>query len=198
MEISQHHLESFNYKFIAWKMMNTSPLVTNVKYYGISPWELEVIYGLLNSRFKVNEEEIEPEDPNFVSMLILPIPLSFNEEFFKWFEFRRWDKVIAIFKEMKRRRGSRRAIKIDVSFLGDPKIRFIVDSTETEWFNKAVEKIEFVLELIPYHLDPSKIPANVHEVEYKFDNEGVRWRLHTAMVGQDRFVFSKNQWNLVT
>ena len=77
-------------------------------------------------------------------MLNVPFPLSFNEEFFKWFDYKRWDKVKAIFKEMKRRRGKGHALKIDVSFTGTPKIRFIIDSEDSQWFNNSVEKIDFV------------------------------------------------------
>ena len=67
----------------------SEPLKSNLKYYGVSPWEIEVIYGYLNARFKVIQEEIEQDDPEFVSMLNLEIPLAFSEEFFKWFDFRR-------------------------------------------------------------------------------------------------------------
>jgi len=123
----------------------------------MSPWEIEVVYGIFKDRFKVKEEETESTDPNFVSVLEVPIPLEFNIEFFKWFDFKRWDKFKFILKEMKRRRGRRKAIKIDISFTGNPKIRFIVDSEDSHWFNYAVEKIDFVLELLPYHLDPEKI-----------------------------------------
>ncbi len=174
------------------------PLETNLKYYGISPWEIEVIYGLFKDRFKVNQEEIEQDEPDFVSMINIPIPLSFNAEFFKWFEYRRWDKVKAIFKEMKRRRGKGNAIKIYVSFLGNPKICFIIDSEDSQWFNNAVEKIDFVLELLPYHLDPEKLPKDVSEVIYQFDPEAARWRLNTAFVKDKKFVFEVNEWKLIT
>ena len=173
-------------------------LETNLKYYGISPWEIEVIYGLFKDRFKVNQEEIEQDEPDFVSMINVPIPLTFNEEFFKWFEYKRWDKVKAIFKEMKRRRGRGNAIKIYISFLGNPKIRFIVDLEDSQWFNNAVEKIDFVLELLPYHLDPEKLPKDVSEVIYQFDPEAARWRLNTAFVKDKKFVFEVNGWKLIT
>jgi hypothetical protein len=173
-------------------------LETNLKYYGISPWEIEVIYGLFKDRFKVNQEEIEQDEPDFVSMLNVPIPLAFNEEFFKWFEFKRWDKVKAIFKEMKRRRGSGNAIKISISFTGNPKIQFIIDAEDSQWFNNAVEKIDFVLELLPYHLDPEKLPRDVSEVIYQFDPEAARWRLNTAFVKNKKFVFAGDGWKLIT
>lgn len=97
--------------------MNDENLIISLQYYGISPWEIEVIYGYLNSRFLISQEEIEANDENFVSFLNIDIPLAFNEEFFQWFDFRRWEKIKAVFKEMKRRRGTRNALKININFL---------------------------------------------------------------------------------
>ncbi|KKK98014.1 hypothetical protein LCGC14_2647010 [marine sediment metagenome] len=96
--------------------MSDKPLETHLTYFGISPWEIEVVYGLLNSRFKVIQNEIEnEEDSELASMLNIDIPLPFNEEFFKWFEYSRWDKMKFLFKEMKRRRGGKHAIKIQIN-----------------------------------------------------------------------------------
>ena len=146
-------------------------LKISLQYYGISPWEIEVIYGYLNSRFAIIQEEIEANDDNFVSFLNLDIPLAFNEEFFKWFDFRRWEKMKAVFKEMKRRRGTGNALKIIINFLGKPKIVFVLDTEDRQWYDNAIEKIDFVLELLPYHLDPEKLPSDVLEIVYKFDPE---------------------------
>ena len=97
-------------------------LKIKLQYYGISPWEIEVLYGFLNARFTVLEEMIESNDENFVSFLSIDIPLEFNEAFFKWFDFKRWEKVKDVFKEYKRRRGSRNPLKIKINFAGNPKI----------------------------------------------------------------------------
>lgn len=178
--------------------MSAERLVTHMKYYGISPWEIEVAYEYFNSRFRVTQEEIEPDDPDFVSMLSLDIPLEFNQAFFTWFEFKRWNKVKALFKEMKRRRGGGNALKIQVNFVGSPKIRFIVDTEDRHLYNNAVEKIDFVLELLPYHLDPEKLPNEVTEVIYRFDPKAARWRLNTAFVKKKKFVFKDNGWKMIT
>lgn len=127
-----------------------------LQYYGISPWEIEVLYGFLNSHFTIIQDEIESNDENFVSFLELKIPLTFNEEFFQWFDFKRWEKVKSVFKEIKRRRGSSNALKININFSGNPKIIFVIDIEDRQKFNNAIEKIDSVLELLPYHLDPQK------------------------------------------
>ena len=172
-------------------------LKISLQYYGISPWEIEVIYGYLNSRFSIIQEEIEANDDNFVSFLNLDIPLAFNEEFFKWFDFRRWEKIKAVFKEMKRRRGTGNALKIIINFLGNPKIVFVLDTEDRQWYDNAIEKIDFVLELLPYHLDPEKLPSDILEIVYKFDPESIRWRLNTATSENKRYVFRGDSWNAI-
>ena len=62
-------------------------LKTTLRYYGISPWEIEVLYGFLNSHFTVIQDEIDPDDENFVSFLDMEIPLAFNEAFFSVVKF---------------------------------------------------------------------------------------------------------------
>lgn len=169
-------------------------LKTTLRYYGISPWEIEVLYGFLNSHFTIIQDEIEADDDDFVSFLDVDIPLTFNDAFFQWFDFKRWEKVKAVFKEMKRRRGSGNALKIVINFSGNPKIGFTIDTEDKQWFDNAVEKIDSVLELLPYHLDPQKIPSEITEVSYKFDSKSVRWRLSTASSAEKQFTFKGDSW----
>ena len=167
---------------------------TTLRYYGISPWEIEVLYGFLNSHFTIIQDEIEPDDEKFVSFLDMEIPLQFNEAFFQWFDFKRWEKIKAVFKEMKRRRGSGNALKIRINFLGKPKIVFTIDIEDRQWFDNALEKIDFVLELLPYHLDPKKIPSDISKIIYKFDSDSIRWRLNTASSVNKKYIFRGDIW----
>ena len=168
---------------------------TTLRYYGISPWEIEVLYGFLNSHFTIIQEEIEADDENFVSFLDIDIPLQFNKEFFQWLDFKRWEKIKSVFKEMKRRRGSGNALKIVINFSGNPKIIFVTDIEDRQLFGNALEKIDGVLELLPYHLDPKKIPSEISEITYKFDSESVRWRLDTASSENKKYTFREDSWN---
>ena len=172
----------------------TENLEVTLQYYGISPWEIEVLYGFLNSHFTIIQEEIEANDENFVSFLDIDIPLRFNEEFFQWFDFKRWEKVKSVFKEMKRRRGSGNALKIKINFSGNPKIIFNIDTQDKQWFDNAVEKIDSVLELLPYHLNPQKIPLGISEIVYKFDSETIRWRLFKASSENKKYSFTNESW----
>ena len=171
---------------------------TTLRYYGISPWEIEVLYGYLNTRFTIIQDEIEADDENFVSSLDIDIPLQFNEEFFQWFDFKRWEQIKAVFKEMKRRRGRRNALKIVINFSGKPKIVFRIDIEDKQWFDNALEKIDFVVELLPYHLDPKKIPSNISEIIYKFNSETIRWRPDTALYENKKYIFTGDTWSEIT
>ena len=178
--------------------MDEKPLTVCLRYYGISPWEIEVVYNLFNEKFEIIQEEIDQTGVNFVSALTIVIPLTFSEEFFKWFEFRAWERVKHIIKEMKRRRGKGNAIIVEILFTGNPNVRFVTDLNENHNFNSAIEKIEFVVELLPYHLNDNNIPNNLSEVVYKYDIESGKWRLNSVLAGQEKFVLTKKGWNIVT
>lgn len=171
--------------------------IANLRYYGISPWEIEVLYSYFNSKFRIIQEEMEQVDENFVSFLEIIIPLEFNEKFFEWFDFRRWEKVKALLKEMKRRRGSGNALKLQINFHGNPNIQFMLDVEDKAWYDNAIEKMDFVLELLPYHLDPEKLPIGITDITYRFDPKAIRWRLGTAIAGNKKFEHSGDNWKSI-
>lgn len=149
----------------------------SLKFYGVSPWELEVLYSLLHSLFQVEEDKQEQPDDDFTTLIDIVFPLAFNDAFFKWFGKARWDKTKAIFKEFKRRRGEGKTLRVYIKFVGKPSIKFILDLGDRSLFDSAIEKIDFVLELLPYHLDPQKIPKGISEVTYYFDDRTQRWNV---------------------
>jgi len=178
--------------------LNDKPLETNLRFYGISPWEIEVLYGILNDKFMVVQEETEQTDPNFVSLIIITIPLQFSEEFFKWFEFKRWEKIKSIIKEMKRRRGRGNAIKIEINFTGELNIRFVIDLNEKHFFDSAIEKIDNVVELLQYHLGGNDIPRNISDLIYKFDTDPGRWKLNMITADDKKFISTEKGWKIFT
>ena len=178
--------------------MNDKSLQINLRYYGISPWEIEVLYGILNDKLMVVQEETEQTDPNFVSVIIITIPLQFSEEFFKWFEFKRWEKIKSIIKEMKRRRGRGNAIKIEINFTGELNIRFVIDLNEKHFFDSAIEKIDNVVELLQYHLGGNDIPRNISDLIYKFDTDPGRWKLNMITANDKKFISTEKGWKIFT
>jgi len=192
--------------------MEEKPQTVSLRYYGISPWEIEVIYNIFNEKFEVIQEVTERDEyfkgwnagsrEEFVSALTITIPLPFSEEFFKWFGFKAWEKVKSIIKEMKRRRGNRKAIWVEILFeneewnekitepgespiLSDkderlpdyPHVKFVIDSSENHIFNSAIEKIDVMVELLPYHLNHSKIKnwCKPMIVDYTYDVTFSKW-----------------------
>ena len=169
-----------------------------LKHYGISPWEINVITSILDKKFFVEYDEIENNfEDKFVSLIEVPFLYPFNEDFFKWFGHNEWEKFKGILKEMKRRRGDGKAIKIDISFSGEQKIKFLVELDEGQWFRTAIEKIDFVVELLPYHLNPEKLPSNTTEIIYEFDKDSARWRINFVIANKQRFVNSDDGWKVV-
>ena len=61
----------------------------------------------------------------------------------------------------------------------------------------AVEKIDFVIELLPYHLDPKKLPNDVSEIVYTFDIDTVRWKMKTAIAKEKKYTYSENGWEVI-
>ena len=62
--------------------MEENPQTVSLVNYGISPWEIEVIYDIFNEKFSITQEETEQNKETFVSSLTIDIPLPFSEEFF--------------------------------------------------------------------------------------------------------------------
>ncbi len=177
--------------------MSSSRLPLSLRYYGISPWELEVIYSLLNSLFAVREQPDVEQEEEYTTMVDITFPLAFNDAFFKWFGRSRWDKAKGILKEMKRRRGNGKTIRVYMKFTGKPNITFMTDLDQRNQFDTSIEKIDFVLELIPYHLDPKKLPHDITEVLYYFDQITGRWVINSARSENQTYLFSQNEWKII-
>ena len=210
--------------------MEEKPQTVSLRYYGISPWEIEVIYNIFNEKFEVIQEDPGKDgyftklgwntDNEFVSALTITIPLPFSEEFFKWFGFKAWEKVKSIIKEMKRRRGNRKAIWVEILFeneewnekitepgespiLSDkderlpdyPHVKFVIDSSENHIFNSAIEKIDVMVELLPYHLNHSKIKnwCKPMIVQYNYDVIFSKWYVGHVLSFDGGRTFSINE-----
>ena len=202
----------------------------SLAYYGISPWEIEVIYNIFNEKFEVIQEATERDEyfkgwndlarEEFVSALTITISLPFSEEFFKWFGFKAWEKVKSIIKEMKRRRGNGKAIRVEILFQNEewnekitkpgespilsdkderlpdyPHVKFVIDSSENHIFNSAIEKIDVMVELLPYHLNHSKIKnwCKPMIVDYTYDVTFSKWYVGHVLSFDGGRTFSINE-----
>jgi hypothetical protein len=175
--------------------MSAAKLSLSLKFYGISPWELEVLYSLLHNIFNVNEDPNVNQDENFTTMINITFPLEFNKTFFKWFGMSRWEKIKSIIKEMKRRRGGGKSLRVYIKFTGKPDIIFMIDLGDRHSFDVAIDKIDVILELLPYHLDPKKLPNEITEVSYQFDDISGKWNIR-AIIEEQAYQFSENEWKV--
>jgi hypothetical protein len=176
--------------------MSISKLPLSLRFYGISPWELEVLYSMLHNLFNVQEDPNADQDEDFTTMMDITFPLEFNEMFFKQFGALRWDKMKGIIKEMKRRRGGGKSLRVYIKFTGKPDIIFMIDLDDRHSFDTAVDKIDFVLELLPYQLDPKKIPKEITKVLYQFDDMIGKWNI-SADAEDQTYGFIENEWRII-
>jgi hypothetical protein len=175
--------------------MSISKLPLFLKFYGISPWELEVLYSLLHNLFNVQEDPNAEQEEDFTTMMNITFPLAFNEVFFKQLGVARWDKMKGIIKEMKRRRGGGKSLRVYIRFNANPSISFVIDLDERRSFDTSVDKIDFVLELLPYHLDSKKIPKSITQIVYQFDDTTEKWKI-TANSEDQTYQFIENEWKI--
>ncbi len=175
--------------------MSISKLPLSLKFYGISPWELEVLYSLLHNLFNVQEDPNAEQEEDFTTMIDVTFPLAFNDVFFKQFGVARWDKMKGIIKEMKRRRGGGKSLRVYIRFNANPSIIFVIDLDDRHSFDTAVDKIDFVLELLPYHLDPKKIPKTITQISYQFDDMTGKWNI-SANSEDQTYRFAENEWKI--
>ena len=96
---------------------------------------------------------------------------------------------------MKRRRGGGDSLRIYIKFKGNPDITFTIDLDDRHSFDMAIDKIDFVLELLPYHLDPKKLPKEITEVAYQFDDISGKWNVMSDK-GEQKYHFSENEWKI--
>jgi hypothetical protein len=151
-------------------------------YYGISPFEIEAIYSTLKRFFGAVEEDeqLQDNDNSYVSMIDIVFPIPFNESFFQLITLEGWFRMKSLIKEMKRRRGNK-GIKIFLRFNGimqrlNSQLLFSLINKNDRQFEMGLEKIEYMVDIIPIQLD--KLPANTELVEYYYDEVTHKWKPH--------------------
>ena len=145
----------------------------NLKYYGISPLEIEIIFSILSSLFYVNEDTIE--SPEEISVLEIYFPVAYGQEFFDTLGRQKWLKLKGILNEMKRRRGSK-GLKVTLSFTGKTydttEVTFSLTNLENYAFEMATEKLEYMVDII---LSQIKNFQNLEKVIYTYDQTSSKW-----------------------
>ncbi len=159
--------------------MSNLNTIIKLESFGISPFEIEVIYNTLSKFLVVDEGKILVEESEYVSLLNIEFPVAYDEYFFQSFGFDNWEKIKYVFKEMKRRRGRKR-FKITLSFCGistdiDSKLVFSLTSEIGPQFEFAIEKIEHIIDTI--HTEIKNLESKRQSVSYTFDAIAMKWVL---------------------
>lgn len=149
----------------------------NLKYYGISPIEIEIIYSVLSSLFYVNEDTIESSGET--SVLEIYFPVAYGQSFFDTLGRQKWPKLKGMLKEMKHRRGSK-GLKVTLSFTGKmhdttevtTEVTFSLTNLENYAFEMAIEKLEYMVDII---LSQIKNSQNLEKVFYTYDQTSSKW-----------------------
>ena len=170
-------------------------------HYGISPWEIEVIYDTLNRSFEVEEKQLPPDDPQYVSMIEIGFPVPYTEAFFQQeFTMDSWFKIKGVIKDLKKRRG-RKGIKAFIRFAGfgnnnnnNKKIGIVfpLQSKGDRQFEMGIEKIEYLIEIVPVQLQ--LIPPGAEEIWYLYDEVSYKWSPSVAKTGSINYLFKNNEW----
>ena len=165
-------------------------------HYGISPWEIEVIYNTLNRSFEVEENQLPPDDPQYVSMIEIGFPVRFNETFFQQeFTMDSWFKIKGVIKDVKKRRG-RKNIKAFIRFAGfgsNEKIGIVfpLQSKGDRQFEMGIEKIEYLVDIVPVQLQ--LIPPGAEEIWYLYDEASSKWSPSVAKTSEHQLSFQEQR-----
>ena len=166
------------------------------RHYGISPWEIEVIYDALTRSFAVVDEEREADDSRFVSMIELWLPMQFNEDFFRFLTFESWFKIKGVFKDIKRRRG-RKGLKCFLRFSGfaardQTALYFPLLAKNDRHFEMGIEKLEYLVDIVPLQL--KGLPDDTEEIWYSYDESSLKWHPSHAKVRDLNYTFKNEAW----
>lgn len=164
------------------------------RHYGLSLGEMETIYSMLLDISCVEEEQISYNDLSsylgikneldnlYATLIMIEFPFMYGENFFKLFSFEKWHSLKSILKEIKRRRN-KKSTSVFMYFYGlEPyeniSIIFSMNNLTKRSFEMAIEKIEYLVDIIPIQLN--SIPENSFQIIYSYDDSNFKWIPLTA------------------
>jgi hypothetical protein len=159
---------------------------------GLSIGEIEILFNMLRDPFEVAEKVEECPEEGFVSAVSLFIPLPYDNNFFKTFGMDRWDQIKEVLKNLKWRRG-KKSVKLVLRFGREPVISFTIHAERDKLFAKALDTIEYLMDVILLQIDTKNLPPNIVEVRYEFDENDYRWYPSMA-IGDREFYYVNNEW----
>ena len=167
--------------------------VIRLKHSGLSQAEVEVLFNMLRNPFDVSEEAIEEYDESYVSMISMDLPMAYGRNFFRTFGVDRWESIKEILKNLKWRRG-KKGIQLSLRFKGSPAVAFSLNTDDNKIFGKALETIEYLMDVILFQIDSKRLPNDVNEVSYAFDRENFRWYPIRATGKNADYFYANDEW----
>lgn len=165
-----------------------------LRYSGLSLGEIEILFNMLRDPFGVSEQIEENPDENYVSIVNISFPLSYNKNFFRTFGMDKWEQIKEVLKNLKWRRG-RKGVKLTLEFGNKPTISFVIRTDSDKIFGKALDTIEYSMDVILFQIDPKRLPANIMTVHYEFDENEYRWHPSKA-IGDKEYTFVSDEWSV--
>lgn len=166
--------------------------VIHFKHSRLSVGEIEILFNMLSNPFGVSEQAVDVEG-GYAGMISIDLPIAYNMDFFKTFGMDRWESIKEVLKNMKWRRG-RKELQLSLRFNGKPIVVFSLDTDDNKTFGKALETIEYQIDVILFQIDTRRLPSEVHEVSYGFDKENFRWHPVKASGNNAEYRFSNDEW----
>jgi len=166
--------------------------VIRLKHSRLSLGEIEILFNMLSNPFDVSEEAVDV-DEGYVSMISIDLPIAYTRDFFKTFGMDRWESIKEVLKNIKWRRG-KKELQLSLRFNGKPIVAFSFDTDEDKTFGKALDTIEYLMDVILFQTDPKRLPSEVSEVSYGFDKENFRWYPSKAVSNNAEYRFSNDEW----
>ena len=184
------------------------------RYSDLSIREEEIIYSLLRNNFFVEEEEVKIDEvlptyfdinqkyPNTLIEITFPIP--YHDSFFQFFTYERWNLLKKVIKEIKVRRGEKRGVLTLFRFNGfsnnlNSNLIFYISNSSNRHFEMALEKIEYIIDLLPNQV--GILPNNVLELYYLYKESLYKWFPFLIKTGNatetiNNYYFENGDWQL--
>lgn len=163
-----------------------------LKHSRLSLGEIEILFNMLSNPFDVSEEAVDV-DESYVSMISIDLPIAYSRDFFKTFGMDRWERIKEVLKNIKWRRG-KKDLQLSLRFSGKPIVAFSFDTDDDRTFGKALDTIEYLMDVILFQIDAKRLPSEVYEVSYGFDVENLRWCPTKATGINAEYRFSNDEW----
>jgi hypothetical protein len=109
-----------------------------------------------------------------------------------------WLKIKGFIKDVKKRRG-RKGMKVFIRFAGfgnnnNKKIGIVfpLQSKGDRQFEMAIEKIEYLVEIVSVQLQ--LIPSGAEEIWFLYDEASSKWSPSVAKTSSINYLFNNNEW----